>query len=116
MTLNLMHGESNAGDYWNKFITPPTNHEVTLKEDPGIGKLSEAEKQILIDIFNEFGCKSRWELRDFTHSLGEWENPEGSSIRIDYREILRASNKTEAEIEAIINDLENIALLDQMFD
>ena len=38
-TLNLMHGESLAGDYWDKFITPPTNHEVMLKEDPGIGFL-----------------------------------------------------------------------------
>lgn len=111
-TLNLMHGESEKSEYWDEFITSPANHELTLKGDPGIGKLSSAEVQILTDVFKEYGCKSRWELAKFTHKFNEWKNPEGSSIKIDYEDILRALNKKDDEIKAIIDDLNSTASLD----
>jgi len=117
-TLNLINGESQNEGSWANTITAPENHEVTLIEgqDPGMDKLSDAEVQILEEIFSEHGRKSRWELRGLTHTFDEWQDPKGSSIRIEYREILRAGKKTEAEIEAIISDIEDIALLEQMLE
>jgi len=115
-TYDLLTGESQDKGYWENAITAPENYEVTLKSDPGTDKLSSAEEEIIKEIFGKFGRKSRWELRDFTHTLDEWQDPQGSSIRIDYREILRAGKKTDAEIEAIISDIENIALLEKMFE
>jgi hypothetical protein len=115
-TLNLLHGESEGDGSWVGTISAPSNHKINLLKDPGMEKLSDAEEQVLQDIFSEHGGKTRWEIADFTHSLGEWEDPKGSSIRIDYREILRAGEKTEAEIEAIIDDINNIALAEQMFE
>ena len=115
-TLNLLHGESKSDGSWDSSISPPSNHEVSLIRDPGKGKLSDAEEQILKEIFSEHGGKSRWELREFTHGLDEWEDPKGSSIRIDYREILRAGKKTDAEIESILDDIDNIAIAEQMFE
>ena len=115
-TLNLIHGESPSDGNWTTAISTPSDHKVNLKTDPGTDKLSEAEESILDNIFKKHGKKSRWELRDFTHSLGEWSDPKGSSIRIEYRDILQAGNKTDIEIEAIIEDIESIATMEMFID
>lgn len=112
-TLNLVNGYVEAVGLWGQCISTPENNEVKLLKDPGDDKLSEAEEQLVREIFAEHGKKTRWELRDYTHTLGEWRDPKGSSIRIDYPDILRGAGKSESEIEAVIDELENVALMDQ---
>jgi uncharacterized phage-associated protein len=112
-TLNLIHGDVPSSGPWEKAISVPYKHEVSLSEDPGDDKLSEAEVEIIRDIFNEHGKKCRWDLCDFTHTLPEWEDPKGSSIKIEYQDILSASNKTDAEIESILEDIEGLALMEE---
>jgi uncharacterized phage-associated protein len=112
-TLNLINGAARTSGAWEMAISIPSQHEVSLNVDPGNDKLSEAEDQIIKEVFDQHGAKSRWELCDFTHTLSEWQNPKGSSIRIDYREILRAGGKTEGEIESIMDDIEGLAMLDK---
>ena len=114
-TLNLLHGESQTGGPWEKAISTPAYNEVSLIEDPGENKLSDAEDQLIRGIFDQHGAKSRWELRDFTHSLAEWQNPKGSSIKIDYKDVLRAGGKTEGEIESILEEIEGLAIMDMYF-
>jgi uncharacterized phage-associated protein len=112
-TLNLVNGYVEAVGLWGRCISTPKNNEVKLLDDPGDDKLSEAEEQLIKEIFAEHGKKSRWELSDYTHTLSEWRNPNGSSIRIDYIDILKGAGKTEGEIEAIVDELDNVALMDQ---
>jgi len=114
-TLNLIHGEVQGVGVWSEIISSPQNHEVSLISDPGNGKLSEAEEQIIQEVFEEHGYKNRWDLEDETHLLEEWQDPQGSSIKIEYVEILRAGKKTEGEIESIMQDLENLAIMDTIF-
>jgi len=112
MTLNLIHGDVELSGYWNKAITPPTNHEVELLDDPGDDNLSEAEIEIINCVFKEHGTKDQWELKEFTHTLEEWQDPKGSAIKIEYKEILKAGGMTESEIESILEDIETLALMD----
>lgn len=114
-TYNLLIGDTQTGGLWEKSISIPANHEVSLSEDPGEDKLSDAEDQIIREIFDQHGAKSRWDLRDFTHTLAEWQDPKGSSIKIDYKEILVAGGKTEGEIESILEEIENLAKMDMYF-
>lgn len=111
-TLNLMHGEIEKTEHWDSTISSPENHEVSLKKDPGTDSLSEAEVKIIEEVFEKYGTMARWQLRDLTHSLGEWQDPGGSTIRIEYKEILRAGGKTESEIDAIVGEIEHIALME----
>ncbi len=111
-TLNLMHGESDSDGHWDKAISRPVNYEVSLVDDPGNDKLSEAEDQLIQEIFALHGTKTRWQIRDFTHTLEEWQDPKHSSIKIDYEDILRAGGKTDSEIEAILEDIEALADMD----
>lgn len=112
-TLNLLHGESQGAGFWEKAISTPVKNEVSLLNDPGDDKLSEAEIQIIRDVFSKFGKLTRWEIRDLTHKLAEWQDPKGSSIRIEYKEVLVAGEKTEAEVESILDDIEGLGLMDK---
>jgi len=115
-TLNIVHGETQIDGLWKKSISPPEDQKVEIIKDPGVDKLSDAEEQLIREIFDKHGAKSRWELRDFTHTLEEWEDPKGSSTRIDYKEILQAGNKTEAEIVSILADIESLAVAEEFFE
>lgn len=66
------------------------------------------------EIFVRYGMLSRWDLVNLSHELAEWQDPNGSAIPIQYRDILRAGNKTESEIAAIESELEALAVTDAM--
>jgi hypothetical protein len=51
---------------------------------------------------------------DHTHSLPEWTHPDGGALPIEYGDILRAGHKTEAEISAIEEELESLALVERV--
>jgi hypothetical protein len=70
--------------------------------------------QLLDEIFRQHGTKSRWELVDLAHKLPEWKNPQGGAIPIQYRDVLKAGGKTEIEIAAIEDELEGIALTENI--
>jgi uncharacterized phage-associated protein len=95
--------------FWRQYISVPQNFEVELHSDPGDSELSIAEEELIDGVFNEHGRKSRWELVGYTHDLPEWQDPNGSSIPIAYRDILRAAGKTEAEIIAVEDEIESLA-------
>ena len=111
-TLNVIHGEADMEGPWNKAISSPKDHEVALICDPGLDMLSDAEECLIREIFETHGRKSRWELCELTHDLPEWQDPEGSSIPIEYRDVLRFAGKSDGEIKATLDEIENIALLD----
>jgi hypothetical protein len=48
------------------------------------------------------------------HTFPEWQNPKGSAIPIDYRDILKAGGKTDLEIAAIEEEMEHLALTDRL--
>ena len=113
---DLITGDVQPGfeTYWHQHISAPENFEVTLRRDPGDEELSAAEETLLDEIYAQHGRRSRWELVDYTHDLPEWEDPNGSSLQISIRDILKAGNKTEAEIAALESELESIAVLQSL--
>lgn len=111
-TLNKMHGECETTGSWERFISTPENNKVKLLGDPGIESLSDAEEALLREVFSLYGHMNRWRLCDLTHEFPEWEDPQGSSIPILYEDILRGAGKTDIEIASIVDEIENIAMMD----
>jgi uncharacterized phage-associated protein len=106
-TYDLMIDEGEK-PFWSKYITPPMGQyelELTGEECP-TDKLSPAEEKLLTDIFDRFGRMSRWELRDYTHTLSEWHDPAGSSLPISIGQILEAQNMPPEDIAAITREIE----------
>lgn len=99
---------------WRQYISAPSNYEVSLSAVPETEELSPAEESLIEEIFNKYGKLSRWDLVNLSHELGEWQDPQGSAIPIDYRDILRAGQKTESEIAAVLSELEALAAAEAM--
>ncbi len=112
--LNLATDETspNAPTLWASSITEPEHYEVALKADPGNDELSQAEIDLLTEIFQKYGKKNRWDLVELAHQLPEWKNPDGGAIPISYRDILLAGGKTEIEIAAIEDELSQLSETD----
>jgi uncharacterized phage-associated protein len=108
--------EYSEGAYWHKYIAPKANHEVRLVGEAVPNEhLSRAEEELIDEVFAKFGGMNRWELRDFTHTLPEWADPQGSSLPIDPADILRNSGYSEEQIREIENDLEEARLAEALF-
>ena len=100
--------------FWAQHITPSGDYEVTLTIDPNGELLSEAEDELLDKIFKDHGRLSRREIVDLVHKLPEWQDPGGGAIPIHYADILKAQKKDPAEIDAIVNELNNLARMDDL--
>ena len=104
----------NFARIWQKFISHPDHYEVHLLRDPGNGELSRREQELIDEVYAQHGRQNRWTVVDYTRSLPEWTNPEGGALPIEYRDILRAANKTDLEISAVEEALETAALVEQV--
>ena len=96
------NGESS---YWVNHITQCGNREVRLTLDPSDDELSEAECELLSEVFAKYGHLSRWEIVDYVHTLPEWKNPNGSAIPIKISDILKAEKKSPKEIEDVVDHI-----------
>lgn len=99
---------------WRHHISAPSGYEVTLLSEPETDELSCAEESLIGEIFSNYGKLSRWELVNLSHGLPEWQDPKGSAIPIEYRDILRAGKKTESEVAAVESELEALAAAEAM--
>ncbi|MCA1791519.1 MAG: SocA family protein [Thioalkalivibrio sp.] len=108
--------EYSPGAYWHTVVAGKQNNEVRLVSDAVPNDhLSEAEEQLIDEIFARFGYMTRWQLRDYTHTLPEWRDPDGSSRPIDPADILRTAGFSEDDIRAVASELEEARLADSLF-
>lgn len=115
-TYDLVRGTGAPanGKYWKEHITEPRHYHVALRASSDHDKLSDAEIDLLRDLHARYGHMTWRQLRMLCHDmLPEWRDPQGSSVPIEYQEILRAGGKPEAEIQAIMDELELMAYMDE---
>ncbi|OLE54435.1 MAG: hypothetical protein AUG51_08470 [Acidobacteria bacterium 13_1_20CM_3_53_8] len=121
-TLDLIKYESLGASYWKRFIVTISKHKkVELIAEPETDELSRAEVNLIREqyekfqeMFGQLGEDDRWALADYTHDLPEWTHPEGSSIPITYKEVLKLEGKTDEEINEILEELEEIASFESL--
>lgn len=108
--------ESYEGGYWDTYITPKQNNEVALRKDaiPN-DQLSPVEEQLIDEVFGRYGAMTRWQLRDFTHQLPEWSDPEGSALPIDPSDILKSEGYTEEDVADMQADWDEAAYAASLF-
>ncbi len=108
-TLNKMNEQTDETNlcYWHRYISEITDNEVRLLTDDILSdQLSEAEEDLIDQVFAEHGHKSRWELRDYCHKeLPEWQDPKGSSLPIQIETILRTEGFSDPEIDEVLDTL-----------
>lgn len=103
-----------ARPVWNRAISIPSNYQVRLTSDCPPDDLSDAEEDVLAEVFREYGGFEPWPLVDMLHdTLPEWIPTDGA-IPIQYRDILLNEGWTEAEVAEVESELENVALIDRV--
>jgi len=115
-TLDIINADPDPCNpsYWNRYISERREHEVWLLNGAPKDQLSAAEEELLDEIFRKFGHMSQWELRDYSHNLPEWHDPQGSSLPIEIRDILLAEGRSDPEIQEIEDVLRAEASADEM--
>ena len=109
MILDLINmGRSDPPTPWFEHISEPSDHEVTLLSAAGDDELSEYELDLLSTIDKRFGGMNKWALRDYTHTLPEWEDPKGSSLPIEPADLLRKADVPPETIRQIGEEAEDM--------
>jgi len=117
-TYNLiMEGvQDKSKSYWYDHISEPANYSVELLTDAGDGELSDAEIELITKIDAKYKDKDQWDMVEIVHELPEWVDPEGSSVPIQYEDILREAGKTEVEIANYIKEIEALHLTSMLLE
>lgn len=101
--------------FWTAHISPPSNHEVELKAEPGNDELSKAEEKLIDEIFAAYGHYKPFDLVDLLHkTLPEWKEIKGGRIPLEYREILQAGGKSPEDIEEIESELDSLRMVESI--
>jgi uncharacterized phage-associated protein len=111
----INQGEYYRDGYWGRHIAPKQDHQVALRGGVPNDQLSRAEEELIDEVFEKYGRMRRWDLVEFTHTLPEWHDPQGSSHPIDPAEILRDAGYSDDDIRDIAADLHEVELADSIF-
>jgi uncharacterized phage-associated protein len=103
------------GGPWAEHIEAAERYSLHLRKQPDMGALSEAEVNILTQVFRQYRDRDKWELRDGTHLLPEWNDPGGSAHEIPVEMILAVLGKSETEIADIRQHALETAHFDRVF-
>jgi len=116
-TYDLAKQETEIGNsLWAEYISAPENYTVRFnRERIKIKKLSDAEINLLREIYNRFKNFDRFELGELTHNLPEYKDPGNSSTPTPLEELLAAIEYSEEEIERIKSELDEEAHIDALF-
>ncbi|HEX2210970.1 MAG TPA: Panacea domain-containing protein [Longimicrobium sp.] len=106
--LDLINEGSPPGtpSFWTRAISSSSNYEVRLNAECSPEDLSDAEEEVLAEVYQEYGGIGPWPLVEMLHrTLPEW-TPTNGAIPIRYRDILLNEGWTEAEVEDLEAELE----------
>jgi uncharacterized phage-associated protein len=99
---------------WTRTISIPSNYEVRLVAECPPDDLSDAEEDVLEEVFREYGHHEPWALVDLLHEiLPEW-TPTNSAIPIRYRDILLREGRTETEVAELESELEDLGRMGRL--
>lgn len=105
--VSMRHGPVDSRTYecvnegaegWDEFISGRADHKVGLVRGDLcvdlLDELSEADVEVLKEVWANFGRLDQWELVKYTHdNCPEWEDPEGSSVLIPYARVFKFLGK-----------------------
>lgn len=108
-----------AEDGWNSLIMQKNVHDLELMksvQDDDLDELSKADIDVLDSVWREFGHLDRWAVRDFTHTLKEWVDPDGTSLPIRYKDVFVACGYDEKQAMELSDHINDERAIDRIFE
>ena len=111
--------ESEGEGIWSEHIKPSAQHYINLIKQADTDELSEFEMSLADEIFAEHGSKTWNQLRDESHNLPEYQEPDEERhgerrIPLSEDDILKALGKSQEEREYTSFLLQGQSLLDSL--
>jgi hypothetical protein len=122
-TYNLIKGDDWVDHaYWDHYFSTD-GYAIELKADPGVGRLSRYELELLATIYEAHKDLDGFDVSELTHLLPEWRAADEARIKrgrgsepIPVRETLAAVGKSLAEAEEIVRHSEDEVLYFKFFN
>ena len=96
-TLNIINDIPNGND-WAEYLSINNNKEIRLIKPFDEGRLSKKDKYFIQLISDKYKTYTTSQLVDYTHTLPEWKEPEGTNHKIRFVDIMKALGKSDEEI------------------
>jgi uncharacterized phage-associated protein len=115
-TYNLMNGKGPVEwvAFWEEEFKERNGNRIQRRAgagQPDVGPLSRREITALDEAFDELAHLDAGQLIDKMHKcFPEWKDPHGGSKPIPYEEILLQSERSKADISAILEEIESVQL------
>ena len=102
-------------EYWSQYFSRPQGYMIKLiKDDISSDELSQAQLDLINDVFKAFGNKSFRELKDYLHALPEFDDPGRSSNPIDWNTLLKATGWSDEDLITIRQEFDAKAKFENM--
>ena len=102
-------------EYWSQYFSRPQGYMIKLiKDDISSDELSQAQIDLINDVFKAFGNKSFRELKDYLHALPEFDDPGRSSNPIDWNTLLKATGWSDEDLITIRQEFDAKAKFENM--
>lgn len=99
ITLNMLNGDLGSASI-GEYVARPANDQIVLVEGDlsvdDLRQLSDADIEVLEQVWQEHHHKSMTALLNYVHALPEWEDPHGSSIPITYARLFSVLSKPQS--------------------
>jgi uncharacterized phage-associated protein len=125
VTYNHMSGELESIEGgWDSWIADRAGHDLDLRnraalQDPAsdLLELSDADVEVLAEVWGRFGRMTGWELRNWTHdNCPEWKDPEGSMIPMKLEDLFAALKYSPEQAREAMERLEGESAATAAFD
>jgi len=107
--------------FWRQHLEtiPSTGNDYTIRltEECGKGKLSRAEVELITELYQQYKEKTAGQMMDEHHTSSmfpEYKDPEGSSVKTTYSNLLRVLGKSPEQITQFKDDLIGLAYMKKM--
>ena len=102
-------------EYWSQYFSRPQGYMIKLiRDDISSDELSQAQLDLINDVFKAFGNKSFRELKDYLHALPEFDDPGRSSNPIDWNTLLKATGWSDEDLITIRQEFDAKAKFENM--
>lgn len=106
-TLNIINDISNNNE-WSLYLEVEQPYTIKLIKPFTTGMLSKKDIEYITTISDKYKSYSTYQLRDYTHTLPEWKEPNGSNRPIHFADIMKALGKDKDEIREAKKEYDNI--------
>jgi len=111
-TMSL--GDEGEWTTWGKYFRAKDARTISMVECPAPDLISAREHKIIERVYALFGKMSPKEIRDFTHTLPEYEDPNGSSIAIPLEKLIEAVGRSKEDAQRISEECASIEFLSRI--